>query len=250
MEKLLTSNRNEEDIYGAPDSLISQNNPRIPIANFSLEPVTIGKGQLLGTAHNPISWLDKAERFSADERLTFRQQARVLQALTETNRNESLQDPIEISSTTMVKSTGDLRNSSKLRDDIPGEEYSEPPIEGGPKTAEVVEEFTDSTKLLEELDVCKDLSEEQRETVQEILVKNKEAFGLDGRLGNYPEEIEVPMLPYAKPVALPPIPLSPANREVVDKQIDAWLKLDVIEASKSPWAAPVFIVWRKTKPRL
>ncbi len=58
MEKLLTTNRNEDDVYGAPDTLISRNNPCIPVANFSKDPVTIGKGQILGTAHNPDTSAD------------------------------------------------------------------------------------------------------------------------------------------------------------------------------------------------
>ncbi len=52
------------------------------------------------------------------------------------------------------------------------------------------------------------------------------------------------------PVSLPPFPASPAKREVIDKQMDSWIKLGVIEPSKSPWAAPVFIVYRNSKPRM
>ncbi|KAJ3727231.1 hypothetical protein DFJ43DRAFT_1001854, partial [Lentinula guzmanii] len=150
----------------------------------------------------------------------------------------------------LIKSQTDLNKKSRSDQEIPGEEYGEPPVEGGPKTAEVVEDLVSSKRLLEEVDICKELSADQVDALQQILIRNEEAFGLDGRLGNYPEEVEIPMLPNAKPIALPPIPLSPVNREVVDKQIDSWLKLDVIEPSKSPWAVPVFIVWRKTKPRL
>jgi hypothetical protein len=39
------------------------------------------------------------------------------------------------------------------------------------------------------------------------------------------------------------------NREVIDTQIDKWLKLGVIEPSKSPWEFPVVIVFRNGKPR-
>ncbi|KAJ3743021.1 hypothetical protein DFH05DRAFT_1400596, partial [Lentinula detonsa] len=175
--------------------------------------------------------------------MKFESQARVLKAIAEINENEEKHS-------TLIRSQTNLDKKSKSDQEIPGEEYGEPPVEGGPKTAEVVEDFTPSNKLLEEIDICKELSADQVKTLQQILVRNKEAFGLDGRLGNYSEEVEIPMLPNAKPIALPPIPLSPANREVVDKQIDSWLKLNVIEPSKSPWAAPVFIVWRKSKPRL
>jgi hypothetical protein len=36
----------------------------------------------------------------------------------------------------------------------------------------------------------------------------------------------------------------------MDKQINSWLALGVIEPSRSPWAAPVFIVYRNGKPRM
>jgi hypothetical protein len=36
---------------------------------------------------------------------------------------------------------------------------------------------------------------------------------------------------------------------VIDKQMDSLIQLGVIEPSQSPWAAPVFIVYRNGKPR-
>ena len=44
-------------------------------------------------------------------------------------------------------------------------------------------------------------------------------------------------------VSLPPFPSSPAKQEIIDKQMDKWIELGVIEPSKSPWAAPAFIVY-------
>ena len=35
----------------------------------------------------------------------------------------------------------------------------------------------------------------------------------------------------------------PAKREVIDKQLDLWLSQGVIEESKSPWGAPIIIVY-------
>ena len=71
------------------------------------------------------------------------------------------------------------------------------------------------------------------------------AFSLNGRLGHYDAKVEIPMKEEVKPISLPPYPSSPANREVMDKQMDTWLELGVIEPSVSPWAAPVFITWRR-----
>ena len=53
-----------------------------------------------------------------------------------------------------------------------------------------------------------------------------------------------------KEISLPPFHASPANREVIDKQMDKWIQLGIIEPSKSPWAAPTFIVYQNGKPRM
>jgi hypothetical protein len=43
---------------------------------------------------------------------------------------------------------------------------------------------------------------------------------------------------------------SPAKREVIDKQIDAWFEAEVIEPSVSPWGFPCVVVYRNGKLRL
>ena len=68
-------------------------------------------------------------------------------------------------------------------------------------------------------------------------------FGLEGKLGNYTEDVDIPLHPNTKPISIPPYQASPASREVIDKQMDAWIQLGVIEPSKSPWGAPVFIAY-------
>jgi hypothetical protein len=103
---------------------------------------------------------------------------------------------------------------------------------------------------LKAVDISPDITTEQRKLLEDVIVRNKAAFGIDGRLGNYEIQVEIPMKPGAEPVSLPPFPVSPANREVIDKQMDSWIQLGVIEPSKSPWAAPVFIVYRNGKPRM
>ena len=49
---------------------------------------------------------------------------------------------------------------------------------------------------------------------------------------------------------MPPFFMSPASREVMDKQMDSWISLKVIEPSQSPWGAPTFISYRQAKPRM
>ena len=63
-------------------------------------------------------------------------------------------------------------------------------------------------------------------------------------------KVQIPLNPGAKSISLPPFLSSPAKREVIDKQMDKWIQLGVIEPSKSPWAAPAFIIYRNGKPRM
>ena len=54
-------------------------------------------------------------------------------------------------------------------------------------------------------------------------------------------------MPGTKPILIPPYYVSPAKQEAIDKQIDLWLSQGVIEESKSPWGAPVIIVYCNQK---
>jgi hypothetical protein len=103
---------------------------------------------------------------------------------------------------------------------------------------------------LKEVDISKDLTEKQREDLRSILRKNEKAFAVDGRLGEFKEEVDIPMKRDAKPITIPPYPMSPVNCATIDAQMDSWLQLEVIEPSRSPWAAPVFIVHQNGKPRI
>ena len=69
------------------------------------------------------------------------------------------------------------------------------------------------------------------------------SFGLDNRLGHLDARVQIPLIPGAKPILLPPFPSSPAKREIIDKKMDKWIKLGIIKPSKSPWSAPAFIVY-------
>ena len=86
--------------------------------------------------------------------------------------------------------------------------------------------------------------------MEQVLTSNELAFGLDDRLGHLDARVQIPLVPNAKPISLPPFPTSPVKREIMDKQMDKWIQLGVIEPSKSPWAALAFIVYRHGKPRM
>lgn len=51
------------------------------------------------------------------------------------------------------------------------------------------------------------------------------------------------------PIAVPMYSTSPAKRAVINEQLDKWFEQEVIEPSKSPWSAPVMIVYHNRKPQ-
>jgi hypothetical protein len=239
---------NPDNVFGSADSLISRSHPFIHVANFSSSPVVISEGQLMGTSRNPHSWLDRRRNLSKSQEQRIDSHSRLIRSLAEIrfgndpDRNESRTGTVTSHSEVSSKAQ---RNATEADDPA-----AQDPLEGGPKTSETAPDPTPAGQLLNEVNISEDLSNFQRSQLERIILKNQEAFGLDGRLGNYKEHIDIPMKPGAVPVSLPPFPVSPAKREVIDKQMDSWIKLGVIEPSKSPWAAPVFIVYRNGKPRM
>lgn len=234
VERNIFSNRGPEEAYGITETLIHVRNPRLFISNFSATPVTITLGQNLGKATVPEETLKARTDISNEEMVSLERQAKIVRSLMKSN---SLAIRAEVDN---------IEQANQRSDELgPGEQA----VEGGPKTSEVPTGDEDEHDL-KEVDISKDLEEWQISKLKELLWEKKEAFGYDGRLGNYPGEVEVPLKEGTKPISVPPFVASPAKREVIDKQMDTWLKLDVIEPSKSPWAAPVFIVYRNSKPRM
>ncbi|EJD35725.1 hypothetical protein AURDEDRAFT_75014, partial [Auricularia subglabra TFB-10046 SS5] len=99
------------------------------------------------------------------------------------------------------------------------------------------------------MDLSPDLPKDVRSKALELLREHQLAFGLDGRLGHLDVNARIRTKPDVDPIALPMHSASPEKKQVIEEQIEAWFKLDVIEDSISPWAAPVVIVYRNGKPR-
>lgn len=236
VERQISSNRGPEEAYGIPETLVHARHPYVFISNFAPTPITIGIGQRLGRGISPEENLRKISDLEPHEIANLEKHAHLIQGLVKAE-------------TSMIKATVESINQKEQKEDELGP--GEMPVEGGPKTAETpVVEILKEEEELSNIDISKDLSEEQQTQLRELLQRRKGAFGCNGRLGNHPGEVEVPLKEGTKPISIPPFIASPAKREVIDKQMDAWLRLDVIEASKSPWAAPVFIVYRNGKPRM
>ena len=92
------------------------------------------------------------------------------------------------------------------------------------------------------------LNPTQHEALFEVVGRNQAVFGFDGRLGHLRSRVHIELMPGTKPISMPPYYTSPAKQEAIDKQIDLWLSQGVMEESKSPWGAPVIIVYRNQKP--
>ncbi|KIY62092.1 hypothetical protein CYLTODRAFT_336466, partial [Cylindrobasidium torrendii FP15055 ss-10] len=89
-----------------------------------------------------------------------------------------------------------------------------------------------------------------RPQLEQVLRKNERAFGVGNRLGEADVRVQLDLMDGARPVALPMYQASPAKREVIEKQVHAWIEADVIEPSVSPWGAPCVVVFRNGKARL
>ena len=234
VEKQLLTNKNPEDVFAAADTFISKEASALHVANFSAIPVVIPEGQFLGTSHNPKTWLSSAKDLSNSELRQAAAQAAFIRELAATETAKSITEELITA-----------RGKSKIEDPAATE-----PLDGGPKTAEVPPEDIDESMLLKEIGFSEHLTTSQKSALEEVVARNKLAFSLNGRLGHYDARVEITLKDGVKPVSIPPFPCSPANREVMDKQMDTWLQQGVIEPSQSPWAAPVFITWRNGKPRM
>lgn len=247
VERQVDSSGNADNIFGSADSFISRQNCFLHVANFSKSPIVISEGQLMGTARNSSTWLDRESSFSNEQLSQIRAHSNLIKTLAESGLDEITSE--SQGSLTVISST-EISSKAQRNATEPDDPASTEPLEGGPKTSETPTDPIPATQLLAEVNISKDLSATQRQQLEAVILRNQGAFGLDGRLGNFEERIDIPLKPGAVPVSLPPFPVSPAKREVIDKQMDSWIKLGVIEPSKSPWAAPVFIVYRNSKPRM
>ena len=189
--------------------------------------------------HDPSAWLDKESQYAKKEIDIINTHANLLRSIINSGGTSIDKNPFTQTAKSEVKSLHDVSRRDYSSDEL----LAEPPLEGGPKTAEVPEDPTLSVPFLQEINISPHLTDAQTNQLQEVLKRHEDAFGLEGRLGHYAEEVDIPLLPDTKPISIPPFQASPANQEVIDKQMDTWIKLGVIKPSKSPWGAPVFIAY-------
>ena len=91
-----------------------------------------------------------------------------------------------------------------------------------------------------DVDICPDLTEEQKEDVRQLLEEFSEIFtDVPGRTTVAEHSI---LLTTGIPVYSKPYPLPHSMQEVVEDELDSMLKLGVIEPSSSPYASPIVLV--------
>jgi hypothetical protein len=225
-ERLLNFNHDVEDCYGPPDSIITTKEPFLAVTNFSKRTLTIPVGQALAIKRNPSAWLRSKNNITPALKEDIRRRTCLIRSLAKNLGKKQ-------------KSTTDSQSSEPIPQDEP--------LEGGPKTSEPAPPPKKNSSL-SEIDISPHLTPDQARELKKVVEDNKNAFGLGMRLGQYPAKVSIRLKPDTEPISLPPFPVSPAKREVMDKQIDDWIQLEVIEPSVSPWGAPAFIIYRNDKP--
>lgn len=208
VERSFQTHKNMEDVFATTDALISSERPALHVANFSKHPMIIPAGQLLGKAFNPNKWLDRTENMGKTALTKAVTHARFIRLLMESNGSLDVLSHL-VQGQTVSSAVQDLI-TSRGKDTVEDPSTTEP-LEGGPKTGEPPEEIIDESQLLKEVDFSNHVSDSQRSVLEQVVLRHKLAFSLNGRLGHYNAKVEVPLKPNSTPVSLPPFPSSPAK---------------------------------------
>lgn len=222
IEKTVLSQPDGNCLLTTP-ALISSAAPFIAVSNPTTRPYVVRAGETLGRAIRPDLTLDKSSE-------------------------PLLQHAIAVSS--LILKAAEL-SQDKSSEDLSPTLNQKDEENWGPKTAEAVDPtIYPSSQLAEILDIGPDWPEKEREELIAMLHRRQKAFAFDGRLGHNDSELfEIKLQEGTRPISTPMYAASPAKREVIDQQTDDWLAKEVIEPSRSPWSAPVVIVYRNGKPR-
>lgn len=196
--------------------LLNASSSRVPVFNPNSHPYLVKMGDVLSRCLNPEDTLD-----SPSEEL--QKHAAAIQTYVHGMHlhHEGTPPPAEL-------------NSSSDQNE-----------QWGPKTAETVDPTIYPSSQLEQiLDIGPDWPAEGRVKLLEVLHRHQNAFGFDGRLGHNADELFKINLQLGQcSISVSMYSASPAKCDIINQQIDAWLSLEVIEPSRSPWGAPVVILY-------
>jgi hypothetical protein len=229
VEKVVIST-DDASVVAAPTTWINTDSPYLPIANPTTRPWYIRKGEVVGHLLDPETYADRPK----DE--------------AEMQKYTASADAIRTTIGTLCEQ--DLANAS-FEERVP---HAEDLLEGdhnwGPKTTAVPEDPLPDVDMSTLVNWGPDIPVDVKPRLEEVLCKNAVAFGVGGRLGHVDTKVPIPLKPDTQPISMPMYGASPAKREVINKQMDAWFEAEVIEPSVSPWGFPCIVVYRNGKPRL
>jgi hypothetical protein len=208
---------------------VNTSNPYLPIANPSSRPWYIRRREIVGQLINPDIFVDRPG--SAEQR----------------TKTMNVADAIRI--TVGMLRQRDLA-SAMSKQDAAEDDKLEGDENWGPKMIAVPEDVITDDNVTTLVNWGPDIPEEHKSLLKEVLSRNARAFGVSSRLNHVDTKVPVPLKPNSQPISLPMYGTSPAKREVIDKQIDAWFEAEVIEPSVSPWGFPCVVVHRNGKLRL
>jgi hypothetical protein len=240
--------RGSDSFIQVPDGLVhldSKDCFQVKIANTTKRRIIVRSGELVGHLFKASKTLKAAKNMSEQEIEAFSKRASYLATLIPklSSRNEETKEESFNNNNESIAAT-----SRDLEEVDPTDTEH---LGWGPKTADPgPDRIYPSEKLRKVINVDPQLEPSQREALYKVVERNQAAFGFDGRLGHLKSEVHIELMPGTKPISMPPYYASPAKREAIDKQIDLWLSQGVIEESKSPWGAPIIIVYRNGKPRV
>ena len=153
VEKVFFSNRNLENIYSAPDSLIMKEKHILQVSNFSSTAVTLQVGQVLEKAKNPENWLDRHNKYLKEALQRTEAHAQLIRKLASIRTPNPKVGVLVPNCTATITSQApevlQLLTSYHSKDDP----LTENPLEGGPKLYENNEDLITSNCLIEELDI-------------------------------------------------------------------------------------------------
>jgi hypothetical protein len=226
MERVILPTRNS-CFLAAPWMLVRTKELVFAVANTSPSTEWIRKGDILGVLHNPEQYLNRAEK--EDQTRCLRAYTQVVQKIA-----QGLLGDKDLLDQALAKSQA-LEIPSTPED--PDELW-------GPKTSEPTDPAKYNSQRLEELiDIAPDTPPDIKAKTLALINKWIQAFRFDDHLGTLDTVARIRMKEEAQPVSMPMYGASPVNRQVIEKQMDKWICQEVVEPSKSPWAAPVVIVY-------
>ncbi|TFY75175.1 hypothetical protein EWM64_g8839 [Hericium alpestre] len=211
-------------------TLLNKANPYVAISNTSDHPRYLRKGNIVGELTDPASCLDVP--LDEDHSRQLSERATVTKIMVDAAAQADSQ-----------------RNSSTSPPDVPMQKTNPKDDEQwGPKTAEMPDPTFYSSSDMEDLLDIGQLPDHLKDKAWAMLRRHINAFGFDRRLGHHPSKVHIRTQDGQVPMSMPMYGTSPAKRQVIEEQLNAWFEQGVIEPSQSPWSVPVIIVYRNNKP--